>query len=153
MVVDHDVVMIKEVESGFLVVIGVDHASVFLSTILCDETTHRNASRAEGLVRFIVNWVAPCNGHVINDPVMLIAEHHSVLQELHIIIVARIFLLADFFARLFAVKLELVWRWSNSFAEEDLAEIFRWRFFTVCVLAEIERAEEGIRGWIEMGEG
>ena len=56
-------------------------AGIMALPAVCDETAHRKAGGAKRFVA-LQNRVAPCDGHVINHPLVHVALVNAVLQEL-----------------------------------------------------------------------
>lgn len=122
--------------------------------ILVHVTTNRESSTANFFVRRVL--IAHGHGHVVDDPMLLIVQQNSFEQTLNrkLVVFAfrRIFSFTSDATSLIFKKIELkekkkplnfvetetrlgrtdvIRRWSNPFAEQNLTEIFNWRRFII----------------------
>ena len=112
MVIDGDVDVVKEVESGGLPVMLRYNTGVLGCSRRRYVTSHRKAGGAKLVGALGV--VAPRDWHVVDDPVLFVAKHHAVFQELDLVVCRLVVFLADFDAFFALLEVDVVRRWTNS---------------------------------------
>ena len=127
MVYDFDVNVVEDVVSAGFVVSFADDAGVFGFSSWGDVTAHWEPWVA--ILLPVLNLIAPSHRHIINYPMMFIRKHHTVLQKLERVIVFSVFFSTNFLTFHVFFEIEIVRGRTDSFTEEDLAEVFSWGFF------------------------
>ena len=84
----------------------------------------------------------PCNGHVIDDPMMLIIQPDTLAQKVEFLFVHRlrwiVGFVADRLAEYILFEFEVDRRRMDAIAEEGLADIFRRLWMVFIGLAKVE---------------
>lgn len=93
-----------------------------------DLTAHRESSAAICLL--LVHRVAPCDWHVIKDPMMLVIQRHPHFQEVQLLIRLWLRSFVCLHAHHFTIhivhKVQLVWTGPDSLSEYHLPKILDW---------------------------
>ena len=112
MVVDGDVDVVKEVKSGRLPIMLRNDTCVLWRSRWRYVTSHRKTGGTKLVGALGV--VAPRDGHVVDDPVLFVAKHHPVFQELDLVVRRLVVFLADFDALFALFEVDVIRRRTNS---------------------------------------
>ena len=125
MIVNSDVHVVEDVVVVSSGEVSADHTSILGVTLLINITTHGEASAA--VVLTILHRVAPRDGHVVDDPVVLVVHEHPLPQQSYLLLVVLVaclvLLAAQHLALRVLTKLDLVWRGSDPLSKHHLSKI------------------------------
>lgn len=115
--------MVEDVEGVFVIEVSIDHTGIFGPSCICDIATNGKARITELLI--VLHIVTPGHRHIINNPVVLVIEEHSLLEEIQFgfitCILCFVRLDADRLALQIILEQKLIWGQLNSLTKQHLA--------------------------------